>query len=398
MTDHSRFLYESSKDLIFHHGYASLPFSVKRPLWAAPGLPPQGKMEITMTQPVPTSAGQVRVLRDSAGMRTTYEELEIGKDLGTAEWTPTQAQIDQVCERMEDHHPYYEVNSPFGSTVVPVGMTYLLPRELFSQTYSVRGLFYKWAVELLEPIRAGVRYTVQGTLTEKWIKNDHEFVAYESTCRDPDGKIIFKTRRAHVLDFIKRTAPKVGESVGTSDARTSSGREARKPVWDENWPAGDTAAGTGNVEVIPLADINTAVGARLPSNSLYFSRQKFFKRQNQYFTNPGLTLHLDEKVAQQEGLPGLVAGAPDLMALCYQSAMQFFGSGWVKGGRADLTSARPTYIGDYVISKGVVISRESQADGSIRLNCNVWVEDQKGEKKVVGSISGVVFARSIQQV
>lgn len=341
----------------------------------------------------PQALGQVRILRDAAGVRTTFEELKIGTDLGTAEWTPTQEQIDQVCERMEDHHPYYEVDSPFGGTVVPLSMTYLLTRGLFSQTYSVRGLFYKWGVELLEPIKSGVTYTVQGTLIEKWIKNDREFVAYESVCRAPSGMIVFRTRRAHVMDYIKRSAPKTGEgAVGTSDARTPEARDARKPVWDANWPAGDTAAGTGRIDITPLARHDTPVGAALPSNSLYFSRAKFLKRQNQYFAGPNPTLHVDETAAQQEGLPAPVASAPDLMALCHQSAMQFFGAGWIRGGRADVTSAKPTYMHEYVSSKGVVTTREELPDGTLRLHCNVWVENQKGEKKVVGTVSGLVPA------
>ena len=346
--------------------------------------------------PNPAGLGQVRILRDAAGLRTTYEEVEIGKDLGTAEWTPTQEQIDQVCERMEDHHPYYEVDSPFGGTVVPLSMTYLLTRGLFSQTYSVRGLFYKWGVELLEPIRPGVTYKVQGTLTEKWIKNDREFVAYESVCRDPAGTVVFRTRRAHVMDFIKRTAPKVGEgAVGTSDARTPEAREARKPVWDANWPVDDTAAGTGRIEVRPAARWDLPVGAPMPTTSLYFSRAKFLKRQNQYFAGPNPTLHVDVEAAQQEGLPAPVASAPDLMAMCHQIAMQFFGAGWIRGGRAEVTSTRPTYMHEYLTAQGVVKSREELSDGTLRLHCDVWVENQKGDKKVVGTVSGIVPAAQV---
>jgi hypothetical protein len=33
---------------------------------------------------------------------------------------------------------------------------------------------------------------------------------------------------------------------------------------------------------------------------------------------------------------------------------------------------------------------ELQPDGSLRLVCEVWVENQSGEKKVVGTISGLV--------
>ena len=348
-----------------------------------------------MNDTTANAPGMVRILRDAAGVRTTYEEIEIGKDLGSEIWTPTQAQIDQVCERMEDHHPYYEVGSPFGSTVVPVSMTYLLTRGLFSQTYSVRGLFYKWSVDLLEPICPGVSYTVRGRISDKWIRNDREFVAYESECCDPDGVVVSRTRRAHVMDYIKRTAPKVGEGgLGTSDARSAAARSARQPYWDPDWPAHDTAAGTGGIEVAPLAGPQTPIGARLPSNALYFSQQKFAKRQNYYFVGRGPTLHHDARAAQQEGLPAPVASAPDLMALCHQSAMQFFGAGWIRGGRAQLTSLRPTYAGEYIMSQGVVTAREAPADGAVRLHCDVWVINQKGEKKVAGTVSGLVAPSS----
>lgn len=346
-----------------------------------------------MSSTDPAALGQVRILRDAAGTRTTFDELEIGKDLGSLVWTPTQSQVDQVCERMEDHHPYYEVESPFGGTVVPTHMTYLMIRGLFSQTYSVRGLFYKWGLELLEPIRTGVTYRVDAKLTEKWIRNDREFVAYEGTCTDPRGAVVFRTRRAHVLDFIKRTAPKVGEgAIGTSDARTQAAREARAQVWDAHWPADDTAAGTGRIELAPLARPDTPVGAQLPPNSIYFSRAKFLKRQNMYFAGANPTLHVSDEAARQEGLPAPVASAPDIMAMCHQCALDFFGAGWLRGGKADLTASRPTYMHEYLTASGVVTSREELPGGAVRLHCEMSVQNQKGEKKVVGKLSGMVPA------
>jgi acyl dehydratase len=336
--------------------------------------------------------GQVRIASDRFGPRTTFEELEIGKDLGTEEFLVTQAQIDQVCDRLEDHHPYYEVNSPFGGTVAPVSMTYLITRALFSQTYSVRGLFYKWAVDCMQPVRPGVRHTVTGTLTNKWVKNEREFVAYESVCKDEKGNVIFTTQRAHVLDFIKRTAPKVAHGIGSSSARTPEGRAGRQPYWDPDWPADETAALTGDIVVPPLANFETPIGAPLPSVSIFMSKKRFIKLQEQHLVGRARNLHVDMEAAQQEGLPAPVASAPDLMAMAHRSALEFFGAGWLKGGRADLTCARPTYIGDYVTSKGVVTGRDRLPDGSQRLQCSVWVENQKGEKKVVGTVSGIVGA------
>jgi hypothetical protein len=157
----------------------------------------------------------VRVARDPKGERTDYEKIEIGKDLGSAELLITQEQIDAMCERREFWHPWFSIGSPFGGTVAPMLLSYGTPRLLFSQVYNVRGLFYKWAFENFQPLRPNVPMVVSARLSEKWVKNDREFVAYEATCKDADGRVVFTTRRAHALDYIKRSAPKEGEGLDT---------------------------------------------------------------------------------------------------------------------------------------------------------------------------------------
>ena len=79
--------------------------------------------------------------------------------------------------------------------------------------------------------------------------------------------------------------------------------------------------------------------------------------------------------------------------MVHRSALELFVAGWLQGGRADLICKRPTFIGDYITAKGVVKARETLPDGSQRLECDAWVENQKGERKVVGTISGIVRAR-----
>ncbi len=337
--------------------------------------------------------GQVRVAHDARGRRTTFEELEIGKDLGTAEYFVTQSQIDQTCFRLGDLHPYFQLNSPFGGTVAPVYMSYKLTRVLFSQTYSVRGLFYKWGFEFFRPIKVDVKHTVQAVLTEKWIKNDREFVAYESVCKDDQGNVVFKTRRAHVLDFIKRTAPKVGVGIDSPSARTPEGKAASELYWDPNW-INDSAAGIGTIEVEPLATLDTGVGAALPQFACHFNQAEFDKRWGWTRVREGAntTLHYDHGAARAEGLKAPIAGGPDVIALILCSALHFFGKNWVSGAKGDLTVARPTFLGDYVVSKGRVIARELLPDGSARLSCEVWVEGHGGDRKITGTLSGIVSA------
>ena len=342
-------------------------------------------------------AAGARVQRDGYGERTPFEAIEVGKSLGQIEWTPTQSQVDQVCERMEDHHPFYEVDSPFGGTVVPIGMTYLPGRRLLYQTYNVRGLLYKWRTELHGPIGAGLTYLFEAAIADKWVRNQREFIAYDARCTDvASGQVVMTTRRSHVLDFIKRTAPREGggnepaaEAADTTAGQTRAPPPPRQEYWDPDWPASDTAARTGRIDVVPLARADSPVGAPLPTCSLYLSRAKFFKRQSQYWGNVRSNLHLDARSAQREGLSAPVAAAPDLMALCHQAAMQFFGAGWIAGGQAELACIKPTYMGEYLCHGGAIKSREVLCDGRVRLNCDVWVVNQRDEKKIFGTVSGI---------
>jgi acyl dehydratase len=331
--------------------------------------------------------GQVRVLYDIRGRRTTFEELEIGKDLGSAEFLLTQEHVDQECEKFRFHHPYYEVDSPFGGTVAPISLTYLLPRNLFSRAYSVRGLFYKWEFETREPVKPDVKYIVSARLADKWIRNDREFVAYTAECRDGAGNLIYTTRRAHVMDFIKRTAPKVGEGGISSSAENSAEAIAVRslslnPDWDV-----PTAAGSGTFEVTPVADQRTTLGAALPPNSSYWSQREFERIERK---SNATTLHFDVNAANQEGLPAPVATGPYVMELIHRSAMQFFGAGWIRGGRADLTVVRPTFPGEYVMSSGTVTGIEREKNGALRITCQATVKNQKGEVKIAGKVSGLV--------
>ncbi len=335
------------------------------------------------------SLGQVRIGADGQGRRATYDELEVGKDLGVADFRVTQEQIDQVCERTRYHHPFYEVDSPFGGTVAPIVMTFLLPRNMFSRVYNVRGLFYKWAYDFTSPVLPGVDYLVRAHVTDKWIKKEREFVAYEATCEDKRGNLIFTTRRAHVLDYIKTTAPKTASTKVSSGELTPEGRAARQPYWDPDWQVA-TAAGTGKVSVSPLATADTQLGSPLPRLSAFYSLEEIQRRAKLVFAGNPASLHIDYAAARQEGLPAPVANAQDVIELIEHSGVEFFGAGWIQGGKADLTLVRPVLPGNFLTSKGFVEAKEPLADGSFRLTCRVVVEDQKEQVKVAGTISGVV--------
>ncbi|MBI3069106.1 MAG: hypothetical protein HYY79_09615 [Betaproteobacteria bacterium] len=156
---------------------------------------------------------RVRIAEDEQGRRATFDEIEIGKPLGSIEWVVTEEMIDQQCELDMDYHYWYSVDSPWGGRIAPPQLSYRPPRWLFSRAYNVRGLFYKWEMENVRPIRPGVKLAITGAIADKYVKNDREFVVYEAQATDPGGDVVFRTRRTHVLDFVERSAPRAGKGI-----------------------------------------------------------------------------------------------------------------------------------------------------------------------------------------
>jgi acyl dehydratase len=156
---------------------------------------------------------RTRVAADGHGPRAPYDDIEVGRSLGEMEWVVTEEMIDAQCAMDADYAAWYSLDSPWGGRVAPPQISYRPPRWLLSRTYNVRGLFYRWEMENVRPIRPGVTLTVRARIADKYVKNEREFVVYEAEATDPDGAVVFRTRRTHVLDFVERSAQRAGEGI-----------------------------------------------------------------------------------------------------------------------------------------------------------------------------------------
>lgn len=160
----------------------------------------------------------LRVERDGRGPRTTFEEIEIGRELGPMTWIVEPGNVKGLLDNDQDIHEWYIESSPFGKPVVPPMATYPPVRVLFSREYNVRGLFYSFEAEFIRPIFYGEEITISGAITDKWIKRDREYVSYGAEGRDDVGELVFTTRRTHVLDYLPRTVPRGAEGVDSGVA------------------------------------------------------------------------------------------------------------------------------------------------------------------------------------
>ncbi len=129
---------------------------------------------------------------------------------------------------------------------------------------------------------------------------------------------------------------------------------------------------------------DAAPGTELLSIARQFSPDDFRRGTEQ-------TIHTDAEAARREGLAAPVATGPQVASLIFRQLRACFGRGWIDGGTCSLTFRRPVRLDDFCIAKGVVTQRETLA-GGVRLHCDVWIENARGERVIVGVATGTVTA------
>jgi acyl dehydratase len=100
-------------------------------------------------------------------------------------------------------------------------------------------------------------------------------------------------------------------------------------------------------------------------------------------------IHTDDEVARRAGLPRALAQGRYPIAFISERMLAFFGTGWIQGGKLDVTLVKGIFPGDAITVKGVITGKQPE-DGAVRLVLDVWLENQHGEPATAGVASGLV--------
>ena len=100
-------------------------------------------------------------------------------------------------------------------------------------------------------------------------------------------------------------------------------------------------------------------------------------------------IHTDDEVARKAGLPRALAQGRYPIGYISERMMDFFGQGWVQGGRLEVSLVKGIFPGDTITVKGVVTEKHAEGD-KVRLVLDVWLENQHGEPATAGVASGLV--------
>jgi acyl dehydratase len=102
-------------------------------------------------------------------------------------------------------------------------------------------------------------------------------------------------------------------------------------------------------------------------------------------------IHTDDEVARRAGLPCALAQGRYPVAYLAERMLEFFGQGWIQGGKLEVTLVKGIYPGDTLTIKGVITDKIPEGH-AIRLVLEVCLENQAGEHATVGTASGLVPA------
>ncbi len=95
-------------------------------------------------------------------------------------------------------------------------------------------------------------------------------------------------------------------------------------------------------------------------------------------------IHSNEEVAKAKGLGGIIAQGGQLQGYLSEMLTKAFGKGFVCGGEISVSFIQRVRPGDTVTTHGKVLTT-SVANGIERVDCEVWLENQTGEKVTVGT-------------
>ncbi len=110
-----------------------------------------------------------------------------------------------------------------------------------------------------------------------------------------------------------------------------------------------------------------------------------FETMRRYSGEAGI--HGQEDAGKEQGLGGALVQGGQLVAYLNQMMTDNFGEGYLRGGEISVAFIKPVRPGDVIVGKGVI----RETDGEHRAVCDVWLENQDGEKTTVGTASALLI-------
>lgn len=217
---------------------------------------------------------------------------------------------------------------------------------------------------LFAPIRVGSRIRTRSTIIDRFHKRGRDYVVNETDCMDAeDGRLLVRGRT-----FQSFLPPKQDATPGAGFVVDEATAAKKKTEAKRERPPFPTATGREFDPIPKLVD----------------------ERRCWMFSGPGRNYHTDREQAKTLGFPTIVVQG--MMTTCFVSEImeREFGPGWLEGGRMSAKLTNVVWVDDALEVHGRV-AREEREGKRTRVHCEVWVDKQKDDTRVLlGEASAVV--------
>jgi len=299
-----------------------------------------------------------------------YELVEIGEEFGPIEEVITDHKIKAFAFMMDDYHPWYFGDSPFGKHIGHAGILANDLLQLFTTVYdanTVVGLHTQEELWFVNPVFVGERVRLYGKYVEKYQRRGKGYVVMEADARGEDGRVLLRHRGVEILHI--EPGPVVGKSTAEAVEKRVTG-EYRK-----------------DLEPVQRARAGLPAGTPLPPLVKHVTQEQVavFSGVGKHLRN----IHTDIEIARKGGLPNTMIQG--MMECVYLTEMltSFFGPAWFTTGWEKMKFIRPVYSGESITARGAVTGESRDAEGT-RLELEIWVENAAGQMTAAGWASARV--------
>jgi len=137
---------------------------------------------------------------------------------------------------------------------------------------------------------------------------------------------------------------------------------------------------------------DTKVGVEFTGKSKTVSETRVFAFSGGRFDAPGWpvkNIHTDLEYARSCGLQTRSVSGTQYVGYLTELMIDLFGETWLSHGKMELKFIAIVDVGDRLVSKAVVTSKES-ADSHTKFTLDIWCENQYGKKVALGTATGLI--------
>ena len=311
-----------------------------------------------------------------------YELVDLERPFGPIEEAISDALIKKYAFAMDDYHPWYFGDSPFGRRIAPPGLLVNDLLWLFGTAYNPHtsvGLHTQEELWFSAPAFAGERVTLTGKHIEKYERRGKGHVVMEANAHGEDGRLLLRHR--DVTIFRVPATPVSDTPADRSPVETPEKRvtgEYNKEVEPVSRARRGIAPGT------PLVSLpKRAAQEQVTVFSGFVELLQISGRARGIERTQLRNIHTTPEVAQSAGLRDTVLQGVMENNFLTELLTNFFGAAWLTSGWQKVKFIKPVYSGEPTTAGGVVTC-EKETDGGIRLELEIWLRNAAGQLAATG--------------